>query len=153
LSFDQNIRSLTGTDVALVCAAITGGLSFVDFGNIAVNYYRSNNINAKAMYYTKIKYGHKTMPGVYHKYVTTWYSKKSRKSKYKVGTTFFVGEKICGLLVNASKTIKILASLIAIAFFVIGQICFAGTRWNYVTVFFLAGTLPLIGCVFKNMNE
>lgn len=41
LSFDQNIRSLTGTDVALVCAAITGGLSFVDFGNIAVNYYRS----------------------------------------------------------------------------------------------------------------
>jgi len=89
LSFDQNIRSLTGTDVALVCAAITGGLSFVDFGNIAVNYYRSNNINAKAMYYTKIKYGHKTMPGVYHKYVTTWYSKKSRKSKYKVGTTTY----------------------------------------------------------------
>lgn len=81
LKSDEKIRSLTVIAIALLCSGVTGGLSFSDVASAILTYAVSTNSNTKNLYYTRVKYGHKTMPGIYHKYVTTWYLNSARTKK------------------------------------------------------------------------
>lgn len=81
LKFDNAIRTYTTSALALLMALVTDGLSYKTIVELIISYYIGIGSNSKNLYYTKIRYGHKNMPGVYHKYVTTWYQDKARTKK------------------------------------------------------------------------
>lgn len=83
IAFDNTIKSMTASAVAAACTIASAGLLFTTVGLTAVQVARDKKSQSKSTYYIKTQYGHKKMPGVYHKYVTEWYL----DSKYKVYLT------------------------------------------------------------------
>lgn len=88
LEGDKKIRNYTINGLAILCFAISGNLKFLDVADGIIKVCDSYNSNTKNLYYTKTRYGHKNMPGVYHKFVVKWYIDKA-KTKYAKTTTYY----------------------------------------------------------------
>lgn len=88
LKGDRKIRKYTVNGLALLMAVVSGNLAFLDAADAIIKLCDSSNNNTKNLYYTKTRYGHKKMPGVYHKYIIKWYTNKA-KTKYAKTTIYY----------------------------------------------------------------